>query len=290
MLCWWEAGLKALQMFPEDYDGVFSGAPAWWTTHLQLWAVKTLTYNALSNATHSIPESMFGPISDEVVRQCGPQDGLIGIIISDPLRYTFDPLTLLCSGNSTSNCLNPAQIDTLYYIYNDWVETNQTYVFSHYLLGTEQSRSNNIGVGATAGLETQSGYVRDLMQLGPAWTYRDLDYDAVLLSEEINQRNATADDFDLSPFYKRGGKLLHRHGLADTALAMGSSLYFYSHVVRALARYSINVDDFYRFFLIPGMEYVPSPLQLPSASLGFLPLFSSLRRLTLSLCPHPPKT
>jgi feruloyl esterase len=28
-------GLKEVQMFPEDFDGVLAGAPAWWTSHLQ---------------------------------------------------------------------------------------------------------------------------------------------------------------------------------------------------------------------------------------------------------------
>lgn len=30
-------GLKSLEMFPEDFNGVLAGAPAWWTTHLQQW-------------------------------------------------------------------------------------------------------------------------------------------------------------------------------------------------------------------------------------------------------------
>jgi feruloyl esterase len=28
-------GLKEIQMFPEDFDGVLVGAPAWWVIHLQ---------------------------------------------------------------------------------------------------------------------------------------------------------------------------------------------------------------------------------------------------------------
>lgn len=34
--------LKQLQTYPEDYDGVLAGAPAWWTTHQQLWNLKVL--------------------------------------------------------------------------------------------------------------------------------------------------------------------------------------------------------------------------------------------------------
>jgi feruloyl esterase len=34
-------GLKEVQMFPEDFDGVLTGAPAWWTSHLQTWSLET---------------------------------------------------------------------------------------------------------------------------------------------------------------------------------------------------------------------------------------------------------
>jgi feruloyl esterase len=33
-------GLKEIQMFPEGFDGVLAGAPAWWTSHLQTWSLE----------------------------------------------------------------------------------------------------------------------------------------------------------------------------------------------------------------------------------------------------------
>lgn len=247
-------GLRALQLFPEDYDGVSVGAPAWWTTHLQLDAVKTLTYNQPVNATHTIPQSMFTVIGAEVLRQCDPQDGLTDTIISDPIGCNFDPTPLLCNGTSTTGCLNGEQVKTMYKIYNDWVETNQTFIFPHYLLGTESQWSQNIGEGSESSLENQSGFAQDLLQLGSSWTWRDLDYETVLLADQINPGNATADDFDISPFQQRGGKLIHHHGLADATLATGSSIYFYQQVQAALRPQSISIDEFYRMFLIPGMQ------------------------------------
>ncbi|KAH8647693.1 putative ferulic acid Esterase/Feruloyl esterase [Xylariales sp. PMI_506] len=259
-------GLRALQLFPGDYDGVSAGAPAWWTTHLQLDAVKTLTYNQPTNASHTIPESMFSIIGAEVLRQCDPQDGVTDTIISDPFGCNFNPLTLLCTGGNTTDCLNGQQIQTMYKVYNDWVETNQTFVFPHYLLGTESQWSLSIGDGDESSLENQSGFAQNLLQLGPNWSWQDLDYDTVLLAEQINPGNATADDFDISPFYARGGKLIHHHGLADAILATGSSVYFYEQVAAATVPQSIELDDFYRMFLIPGMEHCmssPSTMNAP---------------------------
>ncbi|PVH68547.1 hypothetical protein DL98DRAFT_599435 [Cadophora sp. DSE1049] len=40
---------------------------------------------------------MFSIISTEVLRQCGPQDGVNDTIISDPIGCNFNPLALLCN-------------------------------------------------------------------------------------------------------------------------------------------------------------------------------------------------
>ncbi|TGO37719.1 hypothetical protein BHYA_0090g00090 [Botrytis hyacinthi] len=43
--------------------------------------------------------------------------------------------------------------------------------------------------------------------------------------------------------------------MADNSIATASSLYFYEHVLRTLKSQGIDLDDFYPFFLVPGMEY-----------------------------------
>jgi feruloyl esterase len=93
-----------------------------------------------------------------------------------------------------------------------------------------------------------------MLGLGPDWRWQDFNPSIIALSERINPGNATANDFDLSPFYKKGGKLLHYHGFSDGSIATGSSVYFYNHVLRTLKPKGIDLDEFYRFFLVPGMQ------------------------------------
>lgn len=122
-------GLKDIQLYPEDFDGVLAGAPAWWTSHLQTWTVKLGLYNLPNTSAHHIPPALFTAIGAEVLKQCDPQDGLVDNIISDPMRCDFFPEALLCAANVTdqtaAGCLTAAQIGTLYHIYNDYVDTNQ---------------------------------------------------------------------------------------------------------------------------------------------------------------------
>lgn len=122
-------GLKEVEMFPEDFDGVLAGAPAWWTSHLQTWTVKAGLYNLPTTSAHHIPPTLFSVIGAEVLRQCDGTDGLVDSIVSNPKGCDFVPEALLCQSNVTNQtkagCLTVPQVETLYQIYNDYVETNQ---------------------------------------------------------------------------------------------------------------------------------------------------------------------
>lgn len=86
------------------------------------------------------------------------------------------------------------------------------------------------------------------------FTTADLIYETIEYADAANPGNSSANNFDLSLFYNRGEKLLHYHGLADGTVAPGASVYFHDHVARTLTPMGIEVDDFYRFFLVPGLE------------------------------------
>lgn len=67
-------GLKSLEMFPDDFDGVLSGAPAWWATHLRQWNLKVATCNLPNNGSLRYDPSLFPVIVHKVFRQC---DGIL---------------------------------------------------------------------------------------------------------------------------------------------------------------------------------------------------------------------
>ena len=167
-------GLKEAEMFPDDFDGIVAGAPAWWTTHLQLWNMKVGLYNLPTTAPYHIPSSLFPVIGDAVLKQCDPQDGLMDNIISDPTRCDFRPEALLCGSNVTnataSGCLASPQIDTIYHLYNDWVEGNQTFIFPHFELGSEAQWDLLVGADEPSSLGTD--YVKYMLGLGPDWRCR----------------------------------------------------------------------------------------------------------------------
>lgn len=250
-------GLKDIELYPEDFDGVVAGAPAWWTSHLQTWTVKLGQFNLPVGAPSRIPPSLFNAVAAEVLRQCDPQDGLTDSIISDPAGCNFRPEALLCNATVTNQtaagCFMSPQIDTLYRIYNAYVETNDTFIFPGLEKGSEEQWIVLLGGSAPNSLGTE--YVQDFLLNDPTWPYQDFNYSIIELADRLDPGNATANNFDLSPFKARGGKMLMYHGFSDALIATGSSIYFYNHVLRTLLPKGIDLDDFYRFFLVPGMQH-----------------------------------
>lgn len=47
-------GLKEVEMYPEDFDGVLAGSPAWWTSHLQPVSFRNCLFNALDLLTLNV--------------------------------------------------------------------------------------------------------------------------------------------------------------------------------------------------------------------------------------------
>lgn len=247
-------GLKEVQMFPNDFDGVMVGAPAWWHSHLQPWSIQVGLYNQPVNSSHYIPATLFPVIAAEVLRQCDGSDGVVDGIISDPRACDFRPEALLCtpSTKNMSACLTYPQIDTLYKVHSDWVDVNQTFVFPRLELGTENQwplLSENPPDPLSV------GYVQNFVLDDPSWNWTDFSYQTVVEAETVDPGMSDASEFDISAFHGNGGKLLHYHGYADGYIPTHSSVYYYNHVFGTLAPRNISLDDWYRLFLIPGMGH-----------------------------------
>jgi feruloyl esterase len=248
-------GLKEAEMYPEDFDGIIAGAPAWWTSHMQPWTVQMGFYNLPTSADYHIPPAKFPLIAKKVLEQCDPQDGLLDTVISDPVGCVFQPEQLHCPTNVTNStsadCLTSAQISTLYKIYNGSWSEDEALTFPPLYLGAEaqwllfsMAEPNPLG----------TDYVRYFLGLGPDWPYTDFNDDIKRLADSTDPGNATV-GFDLSAFQAKGGKILSYHGLSDGLIPAGSSVYFYEHVYDLLRTQGIDVDEFFRFFLVPGMGH-----------------------------------
>ncbi len=83
----------------------------------------------------------------------------------------------------------------------------------------------------------------------------DQSFAAVIAKSQLRfaDLNAT-DNPDLSEFKKAGGKIIHWHGMADTQIPAGGSVHYYESVLERMGGLPA-VQEFYRFYLVPGMGH-----------------------------------
>jgi feruloyl esterase len=107
-----QQGLMEAQRFPNDYDGILAGAPAFNRTHIH--TVPVAQYRATHATLASyIPATKFDAINQAVLAQCRGKDGgaPTDAFLTDPRICKFDPATLACpAGLDGPNCLNPDQV------------------------------------------------------------------------------------------------------------------------------------------------------------------------------------
>jgi feruloyl esterase len=263
-------GLMEAQRFPDDFDGIVAGAPAFSWTALQMnfnWDVRA----ASSRQGTPIPDNKLPLIASAVVAACDAQDGLVDGLIEDPRRCSFDPASLQCSEGDAPDCLTAGQVQALERIYLGPRDSKGTQLAQPFLPGGEDDGSiglpsasgNGLGPWITAGdglgsmgFLFQDGFFRYIVFQDPA-------YDPFTFNEDTGPgstamigagRILDAVDPDLSPFKSHGGKMVMFHGWNDHSLSPLQTVQYYQQVI-ATMKGQEQTTDFFRFFLVPGMDH-----------------------------------
>ncbi|RAL02637.1 tannase and feruloyl esterase [Aspergillus ibericus CBS 121593] len=240
--------MKSIQTYPDDYDGAMAGAPTWWMTHQAFYSVKQQTIGGAARSNSSIPASLYSIIGEEVLRQCDPQDGLVDSIVSRPQGCFFNAEALACNSTQTSNCLTAPQLETLQKIYSDWATFDQDLIYPRTWYGSEATWNT------TFGNPSGSWYIENVLGI-KNFTAQDLTYELIAEADARDPAHANADDFDLSPFFEKGGRFFHWHGMSDSVVSPGASVYYHNQATYAALEKGIDIDQHYQLYLIPGLEH-----------------------------------
>lgn len=209
-------GLMEAQRFPDDYDGIISGAPAYNWTGL----FTTFVWNAksLSRPGAWIPASKAPLIAAAVLAQCDRRDGLADGLVRDPRLCGFDPQKLVCVGKTAAACLTNPQIAALRAIYAGPHKADGERIYFGFQPGGEQATPGSPGwdlwiFGAAPGASVQyafaSNFIKYFVGAPRDWTPAVFDFDRDFGSLRAKM-SATLDatDPDLSRFASHGGKLI----------------------------------------------------------------------------------
>ena len=280
-------GLMEAQRFPEDYDGIIAGAPAYnWTG---LFSGFVWNAQALSRPGAMIPATKTPAIAAAVLAACDKRDGLADALVSDPRHCRFDPRRLKCADKETTACLTSPQLAALRAIYDGPHKSNGERIYFGFPPGGEAAPGSagwDLWIfGAAPGASIQhafgSNFMKYVVGSSENWMPADFDFDrdfGALRAKTSAIFDAT--DSDLSRFAARGGKLILFHGWSDAAIPAQGTIAYRDQVTHVMG--AARAASFMRLFMVPGMHHcaggtgpsdfgqngVPSANRDPSTSLA----------------------
>ncbi|SPO01983.1 related to feruloyl esterase B precursor [Cephalotrichum gorgonifer] len=251
-------GFKMAQDFPEIFDGIVAGAPAFNFQGLMAWSGRFHTIISAVGPDGVPPPSSWAAIDAELLAQCDHLDGAVDGILEDPSMCNFRPEALICKPGDTTGanatCITGKQADTVRQFLSPLYGLNGTYLYPR--LEPAPGFMPFIAGAYTAQqfLYTDHWYKYalyndpnlDTSNLGPEqWDY-------AYKNDPTGVRTYSG---DLSKLASRGAKVLHYHGLEDILISSASSNRYYDLVSRTMSMSSSELDNFYRYFRVSGMSH-----------------------------------
>lgn len=243
-------GFKAAQDFPDDFDGILAGAPAFAMNSLLSWCASFYTYTGPPGSPTFLNSYQWDLVMQDVLRQCDGLDGLIDGVIEDPDLCSYRPESLLCSKSSTNeDCLTGAQAGTVRAFFSDLHGADGALIFPRL-----QPGANPILLGSGSPFPYSVDWFRYVIYSDLEWepNFGVDDYAAAIA---LNPFNIQTWKGDLSAAKESGLKILHYHGLNDQLISSDNSQRYYNHVARTMGLPSSELDHFYRYFRISGFEH-----------------------------------
>ena len=257
-----DGGREALmeaERFPDDYDGIIAGAPAYYWTHLVSNGAGILKA-LLANPASFIPPAKLPVIQAAAQAACDLNDHVKDGVIENPAACHFDTSVLLCKGTDSNSCLTADQIVALNRLYAGGHFSNGKQFSPGYPPGGEASKDNwdTWITGAAPGQSNVyafgTQFFKNMVYDNPSWDFHSFDPDRDVKAADDKMAAAlNATDPDLGAFAARGGKLILYHGWDDAAIPAPSSI-AYLKSVRAKMGLS-STGKFVRLFMVPGMNH-----------------------------------
>jgi len=242
-------GLTSAQRYPGDFDGIVAGAPSWNQARLDAARIGiNLTVNRTPD--HQIPASKYPMIHSAVMKACDGLDGVVDGVIENPRECRFDYASLLCKGGDNANCLTAAQVDSARTLTSPFRDpaSGKLLLGAHLRPGSELQWAT---LASPKPLANPLVRVRNfhLKDRNAQFTLESIP-DDIELAARMDKGLLASDNYDLRPFFARGGKLLMWHGWSDPQVPAEGSIIYYEKV---RATVGPAADDAMTLFMLPGV-------------------------------------
>lgn len=239
-----QQGLTAAQRYPQDYDGIVSGAPG--TSFPDMSTYVMLSGRKAASVSVTQPQMQWAV--QRMVSACDAIDGLEDGLIEHPPSCRFDFDTLACPSEQAAECLSREQVALLRDLYSPLIDREGREIYPPPAIGallpiTELARRGKLG----------ADMYRYAVFEDPQWDPATFVLDRDLPRARERLSALISEDADLSAFADRGGKMIVYHGWDDSGPSPYNTIAYHRRVSESVEKRA--VDDFMRLFMVPGMYH-----------------------------------
>ncbi len=264
-------GLMEAERYPESFDGIIAGAPAFNLTHAAIaeaWNTVELASIAPKKAdgTPDLAQSLTEPdlklLVSAVLDKCDALDGLKDGLIFNPGACRFDPSVLTCSAGQSSGCLPAEKVRVIEAIFKGPHDSSGKAIYSTWPYDSGDSAEGwrvwMTGFGPVPSINVMifPSFFNGLALAGVPPRIDifkfNFDTDAARIDKAANEINATSTDW--TAFRKRKGRLLLYTGMSDPVFSGHDLIRYYQQIEQDNGG-ERETQAFARLFLVPGMNH-----------------------------------
>lgn len=242
-------GFIEAQRYPEDYDAILAGAPAYNSTRLHAsWTHMDIAARAPGAQLSADALRVW---QEALANSCAGKDGGApgDAYLNSPLQCPVTPRSLRCKQGQAASCLEEGQVKALEAIHGGMRNPRTgELIYPGYVAGVDVARRlTNPNIAAEPVTEDFHRWV-----FGPKWKAASFDFDLDMdrvdqaLGVVVNAMNP-----NLARFAERGGKLIVYHGWQDELVSPIDSLMYFDRLTGGSKRKA----EFARLFMLPGVSH-----------------------------------
>jgi feruloyl esterase len=242
-----QQGLTAAQRYPQDYDGIVSGAPGTSFPDMSTYVMLSGRANSAAAPGRLTQSDMEFAVA-RMVASCDKNDGAEDGLIEHPPSCKFDFASLACTGAEQGQCLSKAQVENLRSLFSPLKDATGKEIYPPPAIGTllpasELERRGKLG----------ADMYRYAVFQDESWDPASfvLERDLPIARERL--KALISDNVDLTPFANRNARLILYHGWDDSGPSPYNSINYYKAVRRKVGEQ--KTDGFFRMFMVPGMYH-----------------------------------
>lgn len=258
-------GMVESQRYPDDFDGIVVGAPAydWPAIGAQFIKITQEMYPDGPDSGPVVTPQARALVAAALLESCDAVDGLEDGLIDDPRDCDFRAADLPRCATSAggAECITDAQLRAIEAVYGAVVIDGEE-LHPGFNFGGEADSGgwdlwvtgapNSFGPG-TPSLQFAFGtqIYKYLIFDDPDWDYLSYDFSAWADDTRSAAELLNATDTDLTAFKVAGGKIIYWTGWSDLALTPLGTIEYFEDVQKDTE----GAEDFTRLFMLPGVVH-----------------------------------